>query len=149
MKRMYLWLICGALIPSALCLSVIHATSPWWERTFATVTWILDSPDGCFRAAGYDALIISPFNESQTSLGYQYSRRHWQFARAFDLRNGEMLGETPVISPGDDSLTINWFEFPDAAKRYVRAGGYQIASTNRCAAAGIRAMYRTLKDSES
>lgn len=149
MTRAYLWLIFATVVPLAVCVLVVYATSPWWERTFATVTWIVDSPDGCFRAAGYDVLIISPFNESQTSLGSHYSRRHWQFARAFDLRNGEILGETPVISPGDGSLIVNWLEFPDAVMQHIGAGGYQLASTNRCATPAIRATYRSLKTAES
>ncbi|HVI53825.1 MAG TPA: hypothetical protein VM621_02085 [Luteibacter sp.] len=128
--------IIAAVVTSGLALCHV---SNWWERSYATFKSSELSPDGCFRIDTYEPFWILPsiFHRSpntdpaiRNSLG-----RSWQqaiFKRAYELRTGDILGETIVFDPVGPANRIYWGDTGAPGRRVVFANEFLLFDSDRC-----------------
>jgi len=125
---------------------LLVAFAPIWdERNDAKVLYSEISPEGCFRL---DTLspswimptIFHPFSHDGTT-NYFTS---WQptFHRVFDLRSGELIGETDIYD-ADLVSSHAWWDggYPDRA-RFLSAGPFHISLKGKCSSAREREIVR-------
>jgi hypothetical protein len=120
--------------------AALYQASTWWERAYATFKGSELSPDGCIRIDTYEPFWITPsiFHRIphpdpgiRNDLGMIWSVA--VFRRAYEVSNGNFLGETVVYDPVAAFDITLWNTSRKPGRRTVLANGFPLVDSDRCA----------------
>ncbi|HVI56432.1 MAG TPA: hypothetical protein VM621_15420 [Luteibacter sp.] len=131
----------AALVGVVVVVGVVafFEVSNWWERAYAKYESSELSPDGCIRIDTYEPFWVLPsvFHRIPRPEGTHYGLgRVWNaavFKRAYEVRTGDLLGETVVFDPVGPASFVDWGDTAKPGRRVVVANQFPIVDSMRCA----------------